>query len=102
MPHPVFGKPTHSLETVEVRLVLPSRHNDYRTSMRAWGRSSGQRTHLWTTGESWSAEDVTHGLQPGDSVHHVVLTALQDRPASQQALEFALGGAGWEDVPLPF
>lgn len=102
MPHPIYGQPRHQLETVTVRITLPSPTNGFVTQARAVGEASTRRTSLWSESVSWSADEVTHGLQPADWVNHVVLCTLQDRPASQEALDDSLIGQGWEDVQLPF
>lgn len=102
MPHPIFGKPTHELESIRVVVNLPSPQNGHVTSVRVLGETSTQRATLWSESASWTADEVTHGLQPTDWIGHVLLTALQDRPKDQEALDNGLTGQGWEDVALPF
>lgn len=102
MPHPVFGPPSHQLDTVELKLYLPDRRNGYMTRLEVSGRSETSRAALWTVREQWLPPEVEAGLQPADAANHVLLTALQDRPDCQSALERQLAGGGYQDVPLPF
>lgn len=102
MPHPIYGQPRHQLETVTVRITLPSPTNGHVTQARIVGETSTRRATLWSESVSWTAQEVAHGLQAADWVNHVVLCTLQDRPATQEALDNSLIGQGWEDVALPF
>lgn len=102
MPHPIYGRPSHQLEAVTCRLVLPCKRNNYRSSILVEGFAETKRAALWSVRESWEPDEVTAGLQPADAIHHVLLVASQDRPASQDVLELQLTGGGWEEVPLPF
>lgn len=102
MPHPIYGPPSHELERVVITVVLPSPQNGHVTSIRALGETSTQRSSLWSESATWTADEVAHGLQPTDWATHVLLTALQDRPKDQAALDTGLTGGGFEDVPLPF
>jgi len=102
MPHPIYGKPDHVLESVEFTLHLPTTKNGRRWRLEARGRSSTQRADLWSVVETWSPEEVREGLQPTDALQHIALVAAQDAPNSQTALEAQMIGGGWEDVPLPF
>lgn len=102
MPHPVFGAPSHTVETVEVKLHLPSRRNGHHTRVTAAGTCETKRGALWTYQETWTALEQDRGLQPSDAIHLLVLAALQDLPSTQAALNASLGQAGWEDVTLPF
>lgn len=102
MPHPIYGKPSHELESIRVVVTLPSPENGHLTAVRILGETTTQRSSLWSESASWSADEVTNGLQPTDWVAHVLLVALQDRPSNQEALDNGLIGQGWEDVALPF
>lgn len=102
MPHSTYGPPHHQLETVTIKVTLPQRRNGYQTSLTAHGEASGKRAPLWTIREQWGADEIERGLQAGDAVAHLLLTALQDRPNCQSGMEASLIGEGWEDVPLPF
>lgn len=102
MPHPIYGRPSHQLAVVTCSLVLPCKRNNYRSSILVEGVSETKRAALWSVRESWEPGEVTAGLQPADAIHHVLLVASQDRPASQDVLERHLTGGGWEKVSLPF
>lgn len=95
-----FGPVDHQLETVVTRLYLPRRHNNYVTSFQAFGYSSTRRAHLWAESDEWEQTEQVHGLQVVDSVSHLLLVALQDRPTSQQFLEAGLVGEGWQQEEL--
>lgn len=100
MPHPIYGDPSHALETVEFSLVLPVRSNEHRTSLQCIGRSGTARSALWVVKESWSWSEQEAGLQPTDAMAHVGLVSLQDRPTSQQQVEACLIGEGWSQLTL--
>lgn len=102
MPHPVYGKPTHDLEVVTARIILPSPANGHVTQARVVGEASTRRTTLWNESASWTPEEAAAGLQPTDWVAHILLCALQDRPRDQGGLDNSLIGQGWEDIALPF
>lgn len=102
MPHPIFGPPNHVLTSVRFSLHLPTPQNGSSWRLEAAGESVTQRASLWSVQESWQRDDVSRGYQPCDALHHLALVAAQDRPNTQDALEKALHGLGWEDVPLPF
>lgn len=102
MPHQIYGKPSHQLETVTLTLHLPLRRNGYLTRLEASGRSSTKRGSLWSVSEQWTVDEQAAGLQPSDAVHHLALIALQDHPSSQEALFRQLTGQRWiqEELPL--
>lgn len=102
MPHPIYGKPSHQLETVTFTLHLPRRSNGYLTRLEAAGRASTSRAALWTASETWTTDEQEAGLQPTDALHHLSLIAVQDTPASQEALFRALTGVMWVEEQLPF
>lgn len=102
MPHPIYGPPSHSLEQVTLTLTLPSRRNGHVTLLEMQGRSSTSRAALWTFRESWLPGEVRVALEPTDTVHWLVLAALQDQPNTQEAFVRSTTPGGWEDVPLPF
>lgn len=102
MPHPIYGRPSHSLEVISVKLYLPSPKNGHRSKLEAQGTCETQRGALWTYAERWTADEVERGLQPADAAHLVILSALQDVPGTQAAFNASMGSAGWEDVPLPY
>lgn len=102
MPHPIYGKPTHQLESVTFALHLPRRANGYLTRLEAAGRASTSRSALWTVSETWTTDEQEAGLQPTDALHHLSLIAVQDTPSSQEALFRALTGELYiqEELPL--
>lgn len=102
MPHPVFGPPDHSLDRLELKLILPTSRNGRHAQLTVHGQSETKRGSLWTVQESWSWTEQQAGLQPCDAAHHLLLACWQDRPVSQGGVESALTGQGWSDVPLPF
>lgn len=93
MPHPIYGPPEHRLATVEARLEVPTRANDYWTRLHVVGRSTTKRAALWTVTEAWQATGRDLGLVPVDALHLVALIALQERPRSQAEVEYHLRGA---------
>lgn len=101
MPHPIYGPPSHVLETVTFKLTVPTARNGRHTKLEVQGRSSTQRASLWSIHETWTQAEVEHGLQPSDSLHHLALIALQDHPASQTQVESCLTGQPWSQLELP-
>lgn len=102
MPHPVYGRPEHRLESVEVKLILPSDRTGRVCILEAHGRSSTSRSALWSFRETWTTEEQRRSLEPTDCAHWVILAAAQDRPSSQDMFDRCTMPGGWEDVPLPF
>lgn len=102
MPHPIYGKPSHTLEVVQFSLRLPDRRSGFTTLLEAHGRSSTSRSDLWSFKETWAKDEQRGGLEPCDVLHWLALAAAQDRPASQEALNRSTMPGGWEDVTLPF
>lgn len=102
MPHPIYGPPDHQLEYVEFKLVLPLRSNGYKSRVDAYGHSQTRRGTLWSSTEQWTHDMKGDEYGPTDSLHHLALVALQDRPTSPTALELALRGghSTAEQVPL--
>jgi len=102
VPHPIYGPPSHKLETVNFRLTLPLRRNAYVTSLEVRGETSSQRSSMWFVNEKWTEADQVAGLQPSDALHHLALIALQDSPTSQEHMFRALTGERWiqEELPL--
>lgn len=101
MPHPIYGPPSHKLETVDFRLSLPLKRSNYVTRLEVHGRASTSRSALWSVSESWTTDDQVAGLQPADALHHLALIALQDTPYSQEAVFRALTGERWVQEELP-
>lgn len=101
MPHPIYGPPSHQLDSIIITLHLPTARNGRITRMEAQGRSSTSRASLWSVSETWTRDEQRAGLEPSDAVHHLALVALQDHPASQSHLEASLTGQGWEQLELP-
>lgn len=95
-------RPTHRLETVEIKIVLPTSENGHNASLSADGRSSTRRASLWHYAEGFDATtDAAKGYQLHDAVAHIVLACAQDRPRSLGQLAFALrGGVAWETPEL--
>lgn len=91
-------KPAHRLETVTFTIRLGGHPELAVVDIVAEGRSSTYRHALWRETNIYNSltDDLT--LEPADWVHHVTLTALQDRPNSQERLLFGLtGGLGVQD-----
>nr|CRY97245.1 hypothetical protein [uncultured prokaryote] len=101
MPHPIYGKPSHQLDSATFTLVLPSRRNGYLTSLDVAGNSDTQRPRLWSVKETWTVAEQECGLQPTDALHHLALIVAQDRPASQEAVFRQLTGEPWVQESLP-
>lgn len=102
MPHPIYGHPTHELETVTATLKLPTPRTGLDTTLEVQGRSSTQRRALWSYRESWGAGEQRGGLEPADTLHWLILAAIQDRPGSPEGLKRSITPQGWQDVQLPF
>lgn len=101
MPHPIYGPPSHQLETVTFTLQLPTRRNQYLTRLEVRGEASTKRSSLWSVSESWTPAEQEAGLQPADALHHLALIALQDRPSSQEELFRQLTGEPHIQETLP-
>lgn len=100
MPHPIYGPPSHQLDAIELKLYLPDPRNGWVTRLEMKGRSETRRGDLWSMSERWTKDDHRNMLEVVDSVHHALLAAVQDRPASNENLRHALAPGGYEDVPL--
>ena len=101
MPHPIYGPPSHVLETVTFTLHLPLRRNQYLTRLEVRGEASTRKDRLWFVSETWTTEEQSAGLQPSDAIHHLALIALQDSPSTQEALFRQLTGERWVQEELP-
>lgn len=98
MPHPIFGPVEHRLDRVDVSLWLPSARNNRQTRVEAHGRSETSRADLWSYRELWSWSEQQNGLQPVDSIQHVLLVASQDRPGTQGQFQAYLTGQERADM----
>lgn len=90
--------PTPPLHLVTFNLRLPE-DSTARAPItgRAVGSSSYKRLPLWSESSVWDGEDDTRHA-PADWLHHIALTALQDRPNTSERLLFSLtGGLGVQD-----
>lgn len=90
--------PTPPLHRVSFTLVLPEDPTvRVPVTASAVGSSAYKRLPLWTESSVWAdEEDVRHA--PADWLHHLALTALQDRPNTSERLLFSLtGGLGVQD-----
>ena len=96
MPHPIWGRPQHQLEAVYFQIYLPSVENSRTTTMIATGTSRTSRPSMWSIREQWVGGEQERGYQPGDALHHVCMTAMQDRPTSQAQMEACMIGEGWK------
>lgn len=101
MPHPIYGPPRHALEQVELKVYLPTQRNGHHSRLEVNGVCETKRSPLWTYNEMWTAAQQEQGYQPADAVQLLVLTAFQDRPASQEALQRALAPGAWDQPQLP-
>lgn len=102
MPHPIYGPPTHHLEQVNLRLILPTRKTAWTTAVEIDGTSSTRRAPIWHYSETWDQEQQERGLQPVDVARHVLLAAIQDRPMDQDQLGVSLRGGLPEQPQFPF
>lgn len=93
-----FYVPTPTLALVTFRLEFPSSPGeDGPVVTHAAGSSPNRRRSLWSESSVFGLDDdLKHA--PADWIHHVALTALQDRPNSSERLLFGLtGGLGLQD-----
>lgn len=98
MTHKIYGKPNHKLDTVTVKLWLPTAASSWRSKLLATGDSYTTKHQLWSHCEMWSDPLEVTGMTMSDAVNHVTLVALQDRPASQEMFDFHLhGGKQYEE-----
>ena len=96
-----YGPPMHRLEQVRMTLDLATPRWPDVTACKITGWSNTKRAPLWSEGETWSPTEVhPSGLEIGDWVHHVILCATQDRPASQEELLYSLTGGMGEQRTL--
>lgn len=102
MPHPIYGPPNHRLTRVTATMSLPVSRLTGPTTVRIVGEAQTSRGELWSVAETWQANKQVNGLEPSDWAGWVLLSAWQDRPNSQQALERALRPVGWDEPQLPF
>nr|CRY96647.1 hypothetical protein [uncultured prokaryote] len=100
MPHPIYGPPSHELDSIHLTLHVGTPRNGRRWLLEAHGRSSTSRASLWSVREGWAPTEQRGGYEPTDAAHHLLLAAAQDRPASQSHLEACLRGEGWEQLAL--
>lgn len=88
----------HQLHKVRFTLELPTGPEPGVVSAYVTGESGTKRGRLWHEANVWTEgqDDCRHA--PADWIHHVALTAVQDRPNSQERLLFGLtGGLGVQD-----
>lgn len=98
MPHPIYGPPNHRLTRITAQLDLGTGEENDVILGRVFGWSITQRGRLWAEHSSWVAPQDDVVRTPGDWLHHVVLVALEDRPNSQERLDYGLvGGVGIQD-----
>lgn len=90
--------PTPPLHLVTFSLRLPENPGERApVSCRAVGSSGYKRLPLWSESSVWD-DDEDVRLAPADWIHHIALTALQDRPNTSERLLFSLtGGLGVQD-----
>lgn len=90
--------PTPELRVVHFRLELPGPDTPGVVNGLAQGRSPNRRVALWSEANVWTDEQADLRHDPADWLHHIALTALQDRPNSTARLLFGLtGGLGVQD-----
>lgn len=91
-------RPAHRLETVSFTIGLGPHPELAVVDVVAEGRSSTCRHALWRETNIYNAFSADLLIEPADWIHHIALTALQDRPNSQERLLFGLtGGLGYQD-----
>ena len=93
-----YHQKTPPLHVVRFSLEFGQDPADETVVTRAHGESEYQRKRLWTETNTFSVhnDDLRHA--PADWIHHITLTAIQDRPNSQERLIFGLtGGLGLQD-----
>lgn len=100
MAHSIYGPPSHSLEVIRVRIEVPTESNGWVTSAHGTGESSTKRSPLWSDAESWVNTEQVCGLSVSDWTAHLVLTAIQEAPGNQRALDRALRGAYLDMDPM--
>nr|CRY94091.1 hypothetical protein [uncultured prokaryote] len=100
MPHPIYGPPSHTLDSIALFLTFGSKRNGFTTTLRAQGISETKRASLWQFTEAWQPDDHDNGLQPLDTLHWVARAVAEDRPTSDDQLRKVLSPPGWEEVPL--
>lgn len=90
--------PVPPLHVVRFTLTWPEDPDDPTLLAQAVGESSYKRGRLWTESATFAPAEDKMKLAPADWVHHIALTALQDRPNTQERLVFGLtGGLGVQD-----
>lgn len=99
MTHNLYNAPK-VLHTVEFRLELPTRPGYRVVNALAQGQSHNKRRPLWTEANVWNNTDSDLNVEPADWIHHIALVALQDEPASQEALLMGLTGGLGEQQQL--
>lgn len=98
MPHKIYGKATHKLDTVTIKLWLPTAASDWKSKMLATGDTYTHKRALWSHCEMWGDPLEVAGMTMTDAVQHVALIAVQDRPASQEMFDYYLrGGKQFEE-----
>ena len=100
MPHPIFGAPSHDLERIEAKLILPTLANSHTTTLAVTGETSTKRSSLWAYAEAFRPDQIGTLLEATQQIEWVMGIAAQDRPVTQQGLQRALLPGGWEDRPL--
>lgn len=103
MPYVPFKALVPKLEAVTISVMLPTRANNWESTMFVTGSSSLKRGTLWSHSEQWADPLEVTGYTIQDAVSHVTMIALQDKPYTQEMFDYALrGGKLYEEPPLPF
>lgn len=92
MNHKIYGKPNHKLDTVSIKLWLPTAASNWQSKLLVMGDTYTQRSSLWSHCEMWSDPLEVTGMTMTDAVHHIALIAVQDRPTTQEMFDFHLHG----------
>lgn len=92
--------PTPELRVVTFRLELPGPDTAGVVNGLAQGHSPNRRVALWSEANVWTESQADLRHEPADWVHHLALTALQDRPNTTERLLFGLTGGLGVQEPL--
>lgn len=85
------------LHVVTFRIEMAEDPVDESIVTRAFGESNYRRQRLWTETNTFNVHDDDLRHAPADWMHHIALTALQDRPNTPERLVFGLtGGLGYQ------
>lgn len=97
-----FRNDKAQLVSVEVKLELPRRENEYRTTARVQGLNPFRSSPLWSWAETWSWSEQREGLEPTDTIRWWLLIAEQDKPRDQEHWNRCVAGhPSWEQLELP-